>query len=252
LQGAERLFKTTSLNIERPVLQPNKQDFGIFKSQLERAFIEVAGDQREIQESNCYTGAMDAAAIAGGTRFITLGLGELAANIIQASMLFLTTGSPIGDFLLKLGAEVFTATITDTALSETLLLFTTENTVRYIAGRATDRYLVGDVAGVLTRELVEELLEEDGVDTWEISGSNEGSPRQQHQVVPLTQIEGRLYYNPFTYYTTAVLRAICNFDGKEEEFLHIVTYEVEMKTFGFLKSANPLLKTLNVKMKQIR
>lgn len=243
-------FNSVKLNIERPPLK-EKQNFnslGGLNPQLELEFLEVAKselfgiDNNAVPGDECYLGAVDAVVRQQANRLVKISLNKLAADVFSAAIGTLSTGSIIGDYLLKLATEVINASVLNIPLNETLLTFVTEKTVGYVAGNATQSFILGETSSALTEKTITNLLNKDKPTTWNLSGNNRGTEAQVSHVTPLTKVTAQLFYNPWTHYTTALISATCNLQNGTRKNLYIQRYEVEKTQFGGAKLINGTLK----------
>ncbi|MFA5924355.1 MAG: IPT/TIG domain-containing protein [Methylococcaceae bacterium] len=246
-----------TLNIERAHLL-ERQDFirlGGLNPQLELEFLDVTkselingiGGGNAVPGDECYLGAVDAIAFQQAQRFVGISINKLAADIFSSSISVITTGSFIGDILLKLTAEMINSTALGLPLDETLLVFVTEKAAGYIAGKATESFILGETVSSLTEKSIGELLKKDDPIVWELSGSNKGTTSQRSRLAPLTNIKAELFYSPYTHYTTALIGATCNLQSGTRKALYILQYKVVKSAF---ESAEIVDGTLRVAVRQ--
>ncbi len=230
-----------NLNIDRPPLK-NKQDFGIYRAQLEYELLEVTASERNNynQDDQCYHGTVDAIAALQAKRIIDIALRQLSGQILKASITPISTGSLLGDYLLKFSAEVINATVAGIPLDEAILKFVAEDTIGYIAGKVTADYIAGKTVEILNRKVVERLLKRDDSIAWELTGDNSKSRLFIQGLVPLTSINSQLFYNPYTHYTSALVNSTCVKDGQTQIKLYGILYEVIKTAFNTAKKVGPL------------
>lgn len=76
-----------------------------------------------------------------------------------------------------------------------------------------------------------------------LSGSNTGSEFVRSGG-PLTSINAKVYYHPWTHFTTAVIGATCQLSSGTQDKIYVVAYEQSKNTFG---GADPMYSTLRVR-----
>lgn len=206
-------------------------------------------DDNAVPGDECYLGAVDAVARQQAKRFVEISISKLAADIFSASVGAITTGSRIGDYLLKFSAEMVNSAVLNVPLDETLLVFVTEKTAGFVSGNATKSFILGDTVSLLTKSTITKLLDEDDPITWELNGNNLGTDAQRSGLAPLTNISAELFYNPYTHYTTALIGATCTLQGSTKTAIYIQRYEVAKTGFG---SAEMVDGTLTVAVRQLQ
>ena len=212
----------------------NKQ---VFKNppQLKLELLSVAAKERNLgidrrnslPEDVCYTGVSDALAAQAGKDFVNLALKDLASSVFQTSIDLISTGSPIGDFLLKFGAQMTSSAMLDKPLTEAAILFVTKKSVGYITSKSTKSYILEKAASSLYEKSYKDLLADEELIAWKLSGSNKGSKSQTGELAPLTNINAEIFYSPYTHYTTVIVGATCNLvKGGTQKNTYILRYKV--------------------------
>ena len=198
---------------------------------------------------DCYIGAMDAAAHVQAKQIIFENLTQLAVAIVKASLRLITTGSPAGDFLLKVGidaVDVAGKVFHGEPVVQSITIAVVNEVVGYIVSKAAGDYVNG-VDSLLTDlaspQVVKALLDREGVLSWTLSGSNTDSSFVDIGG-PLTSITAKLYYNPWTHYTTAVVGATCEMPSGPKRMMYLLTYEQSKSMFG---TAVPIYDSLRIR-----
>lgn len=216
-----------TLNIQRvPILK--KQDFNKYEVQLQYELLYVASDEAQKLGEDCYTGVMSAIAVNQAGQIAKLALSTIASSIIETSIGLITTANLYGDYLLKFSANIAGSLIQGNPFDEAVIKFIAENTMGYIAGKATNNFYAGELIEELNQSVVEKLLKEDDGLNWVVRGNNTNSRYYTSKLVPLTEVDSQFYYNPYTHYTTGIVRATCYPEGSSmRKQLYTISYRVD-------------------------
>ena len=216
-----------TLNIQRvPILK--KQDFKNYEVQLQYELLDVASSETQKLGGDCYTGVMSAIAVNQAGQIAKLALSTIASGIIEASIGLITTANLYGDYLLKFSANIAGSLIQENPFDEAVIKFIAENTMGYIAGKATNNFYAGEFIEELNQSVVEKLLKNDGGLNWVVRGNNKNSRYYTSKLVPLTEVDSQFYYNPYTHYTTGIVRATCYPEGSSmRKQLYTISYLVD-------------------------
>lgn len=218
-----------TLNIQR-VPRLSEQKF-LYPVQLRVLLLQIAGGEMLNYGNSdlCYLGMMNAINYSQGGDFVDLFTDILVSGIFDAALGKIRTGNLIGDYLLKYSSYIFGSLIRDEPIDEATIKFIAENTMGYIAGNATNNFYAGELIKELTKKAVEKLLKQDGGKnggvTWSLKGNNK---RIDPPILPNTNIDGQFYYNPYTHYTTGIIKTTCDQFGGDpmKKRLYVIAYKV--------------------------
>lgn len=231
-QSAFQVDPTTKLNIEMP--PDGTQGEQTLKSlDLLLGLLPIVASER-IKETTtpgpdvCYSGAVDAAAEVTKRDIIRLALNQLAAGVAAESLGAVTTGSQVGDFLLKTASYFITVSSSDNP-SGTALVLGTEKSVGYLFPKAVDQYLASKIAGSVTAKVVKQFLTQDEVVTVEASGTNEKSHFFLSGLTPRTNIHITVFYNAFTHFAVAAIQSECELSDGLQKKTYLLRYEVDKR-----------------------
>lgn len=216
-----------TLNIQQvPILK--KQEFK-YDVQLQYLVADIAGSERQNlgNSDSCYLGMMDSVYANQAANIINLATDTLVSGILEASIGTITTGNLYGDFLLKFSANILGSLIRDEPIDEAAIKFVAENALGYIAGKAANSFYAGEFIEELTKKSINKLLKQEDGSEWSLKGNNSGTSYYQSGLMPLTEIDGQFYYNPYTWYTTGVVEVTCHQynSSPTEKRWYVITYK---------------------------
>jgi len=218
------------LNIVLPSGGVSQKKQSVHKGQLWLTFLDIASDEQldfgsRFPNDACYFGAVDASTQLGKKKYTSLTLNELASGIAQAPLGIITTGTGLGDALLKVGSFLLSVAFSE-SLDRATLEFITEQAVGFVLGHASTDFIAGLAGDPVSEKVMKELLREDGVLFDQGSATNELSPFRSAGA-PLTQVVVDLVYNPYTHFVVAVIGADCQAATGQVRRQYIFRFEVD-------------------------
>lgn len=160
-----------------------------------------------------------------GTQVVTIAGQQLVTGIMTAPLGVVTTGSALGDILLKAGSFLITLSTSNNVPRDTLQ-FATEESIGFVLSKAASEYLASGGVSAIADPVVRKLVQDDGVIWTNASGDNAGSGFIA-QGAPFTKADIDFAYNPFSRYITGAIHAQCQMPTAMLSEVFIIRYPVD-------------------------
>ena len=189
---------------------------------------------------NCRAGAIAAASVGASQLVLDYSLDELAGEISfqQLSKINLSTGTPVGDFLVKSAQYSVENYLKGEPISSALAKSIIEKTAGYMYPRAAGLYKrellkIGEsaFAELQYKEILKLLNKEKLGFSLEKRADNSGTKLLTAKQVPATTVEMQAYYSPETRYVTTFIDADCGDAGRN---FFSFAVQIERSPFGSL------------------